>query len=174
MNNITEEIKKNLDYLKLPYLHNNICELAEKAAKKNLSHLEFFTDAISMEVAEKNTRAVERRIKQAAFPFIKTLEGFQWSHPSKINRDLVKHLFTLNFIEKKRNIAFVSLPGLGKTHLSIALAHHACINGYRVRFETANTIIEKLDAAQKNGTFFKTMKTYTSLCWSLMKLDFFP
>ncbi|MEA2013448.1 MAG: ATP-binding protein, partial [Verrucomicrobiota bacterium] len=142
MNNATEEIKKDLDYLKLPYLHDNISQLAQEAAKKNLSHLDFFTSAISMEVAKKHGRAAERRIKRAGFPFVKTMEGFRWSHPTKINRDLIKHLFTLNFIEEKRNVAFCALPGLGKTHISIALAHHACMNGYRVCFETANTIIK--------------------------------
>lgn len=160
MNTNINNLIEDLNYLKLNFLAEHAAEMAGEAAKKRLGHLEFLASVIAAEAGSRRDRAAERRMRQAALPVRKTLDNFNWDHPEKINRDLVRHLFNLQFIEEKKNVAFLGAPGVGKSHLCIALAEHACARGYRVRFTTAIDIINRMDAAQKNGTFAAAMKTY--------------
>lgn len=152
---------ENLDYLGLPYLKAEIFNMIETAVQKGTPLAGFFSMAINLEATEKYLRASERRISQARFPQKKTLESFDWGHPEKINEELVRYLFSLKFVEKNKNIAFLGLPGLGKTHLMTALGLHACSNGYSVRYETAANIINQLHAAQADGNFMQALKRYT-------------
>jgi DNA replication protein DnaC len=157
-----QSLDKQLSYLNLSYTRDHLEELMLAAAQKELSNRDFFESIIANEVNAKEQRASERRIKQARFPYIKTLDDFDFNYPVKINRDLVRHLFSLGFLENHANVAFLALPGLGKTHLSIALAYHACTQGVSVRFDTAINIINKLDTAAKNGNFNQVMRTCTA------------
>lgn len=160
MNN-HEKLEENLEYLKLSRLRENYRSMTAEAAKKQLTHMRFLTSVIASEVDGKLQRASERRIKQARFPVIKTLEQFQWDYPDNINRDLVRHLFGLDFIEKHANVIFLGPPGMGKSHLAVALSYQACTRGYNVRFETAVNVINRLDAAQKAGNFGQVLRSFT-------------
>lgn len=155
-----DELIKNLDYLGLPFLKNEVHGLLETAAQKHFSAGEFFASAIRAEAEQKRLRVSNRRIIQAHFPQKKTLESFDWGHPDKINEELVRYLFTLKFAEDHKNVAFLGLPGLGKTHLMTALGLHACTHGYTVLYETAANVINRLHAAQAAGNFMSTLKTY--------------
>jgi len=169
------DLENELEYLKLSWLKQNHPSLTTEAAKKQLAHRDFLEAIIAGEANARRERAAQRRIQQAKFPLVKTLEQFQWSHPAKINRDLVRHLFTLEFIQQHANVIFLGTPGLGKTHLAIALAYHACIHGHSVLFDTAINVINRLDDAQKNGNFSAVMKNYVTpqlLC--LDELGYLP
>ena len=168
-------LDKNLEYLKLPFIRDNYRRMTGEAAGKQLTHMEFLSSIISSEVNEKLQRASERRIKHARFPVVKTIEQFQWDYPDKINRDMVRHLFGLDFVENHANVIFLGPPGVGKTHLAVALSYHACAHGHSVRFETAVNVINRLDAAQKAGNFGQVLKTFTKpdiLC--LDELGYLP
>src|SRR5690606_19859388 len=102
-------------------------EFAQTAVEQSWGHLEYLKRLIEGEVAHREDRSLERRIRQARFPLIKTLDQFQWNWPKKINRPQLQHLFQLDFIEKKANAVLVGGVGLGKTHLSLALGHAACL-----------------------------------------------
>lgn len=156
-----DKLIKNLDALGLQHLKREIYNMLEDAAKKNVSALDFFSNAINTEAELKHARANERRIIQAHFPQKKSLGSFDWGHPRKINEDLVRFLFTLNFAENKKNAAFLGLPGVGKTHLMTALGLHACSNGYSVLYETAANIINRLHAAQATENFMRVLRNYT-------------
>ena len=156
------KLETELEYLKLPWLRENYKSATEEAAKKQIGQLDFLASIIADEANTRQERATQRRIKQARFPVIKALDQFQWNHPEKINRDLVQHLFTLNFVKQHSNVVFLGSPGLGKSHLSIALAYHACSHGHTVRFDTAINIINRLDTAQKVGNFGSVMRSYCS------------
>ena len=69
----------------------------------------------------RENRSIERRIKNARFPVLKSLDDFQWSWPKKINRSQIQNLFRLAFIATQTNVVLIGNVGLGKTHLSIAL-----------------------------------------------------
>jgi len=159
--NKQKQLESNLEYLKLPYIGENYKTMTSESAEKQLTHMQFLTSTIASEVNEKQQRASERRIKQARFPVLKTLEQFQWDYPEDINTDLVRHLFGLDFIGKCANVIFLGPPGLGKTHLAVALSYQACMHGHSVRFDTAINVINRLDAAQKAGNFGQILRSFT-------------
>lgn len=157
-----DQLLTNLKYLKMPCMSENIDDLVARAARKQMPHMDFITSIIAAEADAKRDRAGARRLCQAHFPYIKTMDAYEWTYPTKINRDLIRHLASLEFLANNGNVAFLGGPGMGKTHLAIALAHQACLAGHSVRFDTAINIINCLDAAQQAGTFVRAMRTYTA------------
>ncbi len=115
MTNDTDQstLDRHLDYLKLGYLKNNCRPLMAEATAKHWSHLDYLGRLIEGEAAARQDRAIARRIKEARFPVIKTLENFRWEWPKKINRLQIQDLFRLRFIEEKANVIFLGLVGLG-------------------------------------------------------------
>jgi DNA replication protein DnaC len=147
-----EPLSKLLMRLQLSNVRNHYHELAQTAADQGWSHLEYLQRLVEGEVAHRDDKSLERRVRVARFPLFKTLDQFQWSWPKKINRPQIQNLFHLNFIEQKANVLFLSgTPGLGKTHLSIALGRAACSSGYSVLFTTAINMIQTLSAAAAVG-----------------------
>jgi DNA replication protein DnaC len=113
---------------------------------------------------------VQRRITQARFPVLKTLEQFQWSWPKTINRMQVQNLFRLQFVADKHNVIFLGTVGLGKTHLATALGYAACLKGHSVRFATAVEVINTLAAAQRGGRLKQALDMCSSLDGSQSRL----
>jgi DNA replication protein DnaC len=160
-NAMPDDLRRQLQFLKLPFILEHFEELAQKAAAEPWSHVEYLARLIEGEAALRQDRARQRRIKQARFPVLKTLPQFDFTWPAKINRPQVQNLFRLKFIEDKANAILIGGVGLGKTHLAIALGWAACQAGPRVRFATAIDIINSLSAAQKAGRLDKELKQYT-------------
>lgn len=156
------KLEQHLDYLQLPYLKAHCRPLATEAAAQHWTHLDYLGRLVEGEAAARQDRALARRIKEARFPVLKTLESFRWDWPKKINRLQVQNLFRLQFLEEKANIIFLGLVGLGKTHLATALGYAACQAGHRVLFANAIDVINTLSAAQTRGTLKTELKRYLS------------
>ncbi|MGH8256531.1 MAG: IS21-like element helper ATPase IstB [Steroidobacteraceae bacterium] len=146
--------------LKMPYAREHFEPLAQEAAAQHWSHVGYFSRLIEGEAAWREDRSVRRRVRLARFPVIKTLEQFDWNWPKKINRPQIQNLFRLAFVEQKANAIFLGGVGIGKSHLSTALAHTACLRGYSVLFTTAIDIVNTLSAAQATGTLKRAMNRY--------------
>ena len=155
-------LNEHLDYLKLTCVKENCQPLAVESAANHWSHLDYLGRLLQGEVAARQQRTIARRIKAARFPVIKTLEGFRWDWPKKINRLQIQDLFRLSFIQEKANVIFLGLVGLGKTHLATALGYAACQHGYSVLFANAIDVINTLSAAQTKGTLKSELKRYLS------------
>ena len=153
-------LKEQLLYLKLNSIAENLDGLIENAAKNNMSMLDFLKVIIQNESAEKQQRVVDRRIQMARIPVLKTIDDFDFSHPTFINKEMVKFLFTLNFIKKKENAIFCGGVGTGKTHIASALSLSACQSGYNVLFTSAVDIINKLRAAQQTNQLTRAIRKY--------------
>jgi len=160
-NAMPDDLRRQLQLLKLSFILEHFEELARQAGSEQWSHVEFLARLIEGEAALRQDRARQRRIQQARFPVLKTLEPFDFTWPTKINRLAVQNLFRLKFIEEKANVILIGGVGLGKTHLAIALGWAACQAGPRVRFATAIDIINGLSAAQNAGRLVKELKEYT-------------
>jgi len=156
-----DDLSRQLQLLKLPFILEHFEELAQKAGSQQWSHVEFLARLIEGEAALRQDHACQRRIKNARFPVLKTLQQFDFAWPTKINRPAVQNLFRLKFIEDKANAILIGGVGLGKSHLAIALGWAACQTGTRVRFATAIDIINGLSAAQHAGRLAKELKQYT-------------
>lgn len=159
--NPSDDLRRHLQQLKLPFILEHFEELASRAAGESWSHVAFLARLIEGEAALRQDRACQRRIKNARFPVLKTLEQFEFTWPTKINRAAIQNLFRLKFIEDKANAIFIGGVGLGKSHLATALGLAACYAGVRVRFATAIDIINSLSAAQNAGRLAKELRTYT-------------
>jgi DNA replication protein DnaC len=155
-----DSLRLHLAKLQLPYVREHYQSLAQQAAQQHWSHIEYLSGLIEGEAHRREERSIQRRIKLARFPVLKTLEQFQWNWPKKINRLQIQNLFRLTFVAEKANVIFIGGVGLGKSHLSVALGHAACVRGYSVLFATAIDIINTLSAAQAAGTLKRTLYKY--------------
>jgi DNA replication protein DnaC len=155
-------LQDHLRSLRLTYLLENAVPAAEAAAQSGQGHLPFLQELIAGEIALRHDRSVQRRIRDARFPVIKTLAGWDWTWPAKINRMQVEHLLELQFLASCTNVIFVGPTGIGKTHLALALGHAACLRGHRVLFAAAIDIVNRLSAAESNRQLAREIKRYQS------------
>jgi DNA replication protein DnaC len=155
-------LQDHLRTLRLTSLLENAVPAAEAAAREGRSHLQFLEELLAGEVALRQDRSVQRRIQEARFPVIKTLAGWDWHWPAKLNRMQVEHLFELEFLASHANVIFVGPTGIGKSHLATALAHAACLRGHRVLFAAAIDIVNRLSAAESNRHLARELKRYQS------------
>jgi len=162
-------LSQHLDYLKLAFIQRHHAELAQQSAQQHWDHVEYLLRLVEGQYTERRQRVIERRIKAARFPVVKTLEQFRWDWPKKINRLQVQNLFRLEFLALKANAVLLGNVGLGKTHLATALGFAACQEGYSVLFADAISVINDLSAAQKRGLLKRQLKKY--LAPELLLLD---
>ena len=135
-------------------------ELIQEAAEKNLSHREFLNLLVEREMGYRHECAVERLIKEAKFPYIKTIDTFDWIHPTAIPKALILNALQLNFIDKKEHLIFLGSGGLGKTHLAIAIGLTACQREIKTLFTTAADMINDLVASQATHSLQRALKRY--------------
>ena len=168
-------IDQNLTYLKLSFMHDNYQQMAREAAKKYYSHVDYLERLAEGEAAMRRDHSIERKVRLARFPVIKTLDQFTWSWPKNINRLQVQNLFRLAFIKEKSNVIFLGGVGIGKTHLASALGYAACLKGHSVLFATAIDVINTLTAAQATGGMKQELKKYTRPALLILdELGFLP
>jgi DNA replication protein DnaC len=98
MDKHVSNLEENLAYLKLPFIRHSYEGLAKEAAQKKWSHVEYVARLIKGEADFRHDRTIQRRIRLARFPVIKTLDQFQWTWPKDINRLQVQNLFRMQFV----------------------------------------------------------------------------
>ena len=154
-------IEPQLAYLKLSFIAEQYAELAQQAAHKAWSHVDYLATRVEGEAEVRRDRATKSRIRLARFPVIKTLEQFRWDWPPRINRLQVQNHFRLTFLHEQANLIFLGGVGLGKTPLATALGYAACLQGYSVLFASAIEVINTLAVAKSAGRLKAELKKYT-------------
>jgi DNA replication protein DnaC len=160
MNTPVEPLSAQLQTLQLSFIREHYAALAQQAAAEQWPPVDYLAQLVEGELQRRQDRALERRLKAARLPLLKTLEQFQWTWPKKINRLQVQQVFRLQFLASHSNVIFLGGVGLGKTHLAIALAYTACLAGYTVRFTTAVDAVNTLIAAQAAGRLKTELNRY--------------
>jgi DNA replication protein DnaC len=155
-----DPLRTQLGQLHLGYTLQHYEALATEAAAQHWSHVDYLTHLIEGEAHRREDRSIARRVALARFPVLKTLDQFEWNWPSRINRLQIQNLFRLSFIEEAANVIFLGGVGLGKSHLSIALGHTACLRGYTVLFATAVDIINSVNASCAHGGLKRELRRY--------------
>lgn len=142
-----DRLKEQLKKLALYTIAGIFEEEAKKAAKTKLSYTGYLQKLVEEEILSKTDRSINARIAKAKFPQIKTLEGFDFSFQLELNEALIRELAEGSYMERAENILLLGPPGVGKTHLAIALGIKACSQRKRVLFATATDIMHALMAA---------------------------
>jgi len=154
-----EQLQKNLEALRLKNIAENFENAISNATKNKSTYFDFLSALIADEAIAKEDRAIERKIKLARFPFIKTIADLNWNH-ADINRQQIENFLRLKFLENNENIVFLGNCGLGKTHLAIAIGEKACRAGHSVLFASAVDIINELIAAKEMNALDKSLKKF--------------
>lgn len=141
-------LEAHLKQLQLPTFLDNYRQFAEEAAQANLSYERYLLALAEQEVAQRERNRTVQRIKAARFPVLKELADFDFSCLSSPPKQRVLELAQGAYIPKAEPILMIGNPGLGKTHLAIALALAACRQGYKVRFYNAAGLVNELIVAQ--------------------------
>lgn len=148
------ELNRLEQYLKTLSLHR-ISEIykdeSEKAAKTKLGYQDYLLKLLEQQVLTKVEKSINRKMQIAAFPQIKRLEEFDFSFQPQINEKLIRELANLNFLEQAKNVLFLGPPGVGKTHLAIALGIKAVQERKRVLFLSAENLTDELASADVAG-----------------------
>ena len=133
-----------LKKLKLPTMLREYASMAAICQKDRTDFPTYLLRLTERELLDRERRAAERRIRDANFPVLKTIDTFDFKAQPSINEQLVRELMRGEYIGKKENVLLIGNPGSGKTHLACALAFSACTQGHRVRFYTVTALVTEL------------------------------
>jgi DNA replication protein DnaC len=138
------ELSGLLEKLKLDHLDQQLDVVCEQAAARDLDYKSFLQEALTTEWQGRFHRGIEARLRQARFPWVKTLEQFDFEFQPSVDRRQVRELAGLSFVERGQNIVILGPPGVGKTHLAVALGVKAVEAGYSVLFLTLEMLMTRL------------------------------
>lgn len=153
--NSQNKIDSYLNTLSLHQIRDIYLDEAENAAKTKLSYQDYLLKLLERQVLSKIDRSINRRIQIAGFPSIKKLEEFDFSFQPQLDEKIIRELANLSFVEQNKNVIFLGPPGVGKTHLAIALGIKACQERKQVFFFTAEHLANILAAADVSGLLNK-------------------
>jgi DNA replication protein DnaC len=141
-------LESYLHQLRLPTFVKNYRSFAADAAQNNMDYPRYLMALAEQEVKKREQNRLQKRIKAARFPVMKELADFDFSALPTLNKTLVLDMTRGEYLHKRESIVLIGNPGLGKTHLAIALALAACRQGHKVRFWTAAGLVNELLQAQ--------------------------
>jgi DNA replication protein DnaC len=144
-----ERLHHNLKLLGLNTFESILDNYLEIAARDDKSTVEILDYLVAQEVQSKEARSLDLRMRLAGFPFQKKLEDFDFKFQPSIDKASINELATLKFMHNAENVVFLGPPGVGKTHLAIALGIEAAKAGFRVNFTNASILVERLSKAEK-------------------------
>jgi DNA replication protein DnaC len=144
--------------LRLYRIEAELTMLLEQAAKRELGYADFLDELLALEIRSKAEKHLAMRTAMARFPFHKTLETFDFKFQPSIDPKILKELATGRFIESGENVLLLGPPGVGKTHLAVALGLTACAQGIRTLFTTATGLIATLGKAFSENRLDEKLK----------------
>jgi len=164
-----QRLREHLAYLQMTAAAEHLAVELDRALKEKLSATQVLEQLLAIEVAATRERRQRGRLRFARYPVHKTLAEFDLDFQPGIDRKVVAELSTLRFVEERRNVILLGPPGVGKSHLAIALGIAATDAGYRTYFSSASDMVQALQAAHLEGLSQLKMRNYTQP--SLLVID---
>ena len=153
----------HLKALKLPTFLREYDKLARQCAEEGVDHTRYLLRLSELELIDRERRMVERRIKLAHFPTIKSLDSFDFLAIPSLNKPLVAELARCEYIDRRENIIALGNSGTGKTHVALGLGLVACQKGLAVGFTTASALVHELMEARDERRLLQLQKRLASL-----------
>jgi DNA replication protein DnaC len=148
--------------LRLPTVLREYGKLAKQAAAEGLDHVQFLARLIELEMIDRERRMIERRIKAAKFPAVKSLDSFDFKAIPALNKMQVLELARCEWVERRENVIALGPSGTGKTHIALGLGLSACQKGLSVGFVTAAALVHELMEARDERRLLRLQKQMVS------------
>jgi DNA replication protein DnaC len=151
-------LSHHLKALRLPVFLREYQKVAAQCAHEKRDATRFLLELCELELIEREKKGAERRVREAGFPVVKTLDSFDFTAIPSLNKPLVMTLARGEYLPKRENVLAVGNSGTGKTHLAIALGLCACHEGRSVRFFTAAGLVTALTEARDERNLLRFKK----------------
>jgi DNA replication protein DnaC len=158
---LLERLQQHCHRLRLYQVEQELTARLEQAAKRELSYADFLDELLTLEVGSKTEKHHQMRITMARFPFRKTLESFDFKFQPSIDVKLMRELAGGRYLASGDNVLLLGPPGVGKTHLPVALGIKACEQGARTLFTSATALITTLGRALAEKRLEERLKVLT-------------
>jgi len=151
-------LNHRLKSLRLPTVLREYGKLAKQAAAEGLDHVQFLARLIELEMIDRERRMIERRIKAAKFPAVKSLDSFDFKAIPVLNKMQVLELARCEWVDRRENVIALGPSGTGKTHIALGLGLSACQKGLSVGFVTAAALVHELMEARDERRLLRLQK----------------
>ena len=154
---VINRITAAAERLKLPHTAAGAADAAARAEQAQLGYLDFLDQLLEDEVTSRESGRFRNALKLSGLPHHKTLEDFDFAFQPGVDARRLKDLAAMEFVERKANVALLGPPGVGKTHIAVALAVTACRAGHSIYYTTLDDLVRKLRKADSLGTLPKQL-----------------
>ena len=147
--------------LHLPTVRRLYPDLAHRAEQDSLGYREFLAILMAEEVAHRAQTRIQRCVRRAHFPFLKTIDEYDFTFQAAVRLSLLGSFLGPEFVTQGHGLVLSGASGTGKTHLAVAIAYRAIQNGFEALFTTATALIDELSRATRTGKLRTVLPTYT-------------
>jgi DNA replication protein DnaC len=155
-----EQLHATLSTLGLTAVEARLESLLERAAQEESAYADFLQQVLSTETDARRQRYLKTRLQLAHLPYLKTFAQFDFSFQPSIDERQIRELQTLRFVHEASNVILLGPPGVGKTHLAVALAEASIQAGQAAYFMTAHDLVADLGRAYREGRLDRRMRIY--------------
>ena len=156
-----EKAIDGLEFLKMGAAMDCLDQIAQQAASEKWSYTHFLGRLLERELSERKRKTIEMSFKLARFPYLKTLEDYDFKAQPSLDKTIIDELAAGRYLNEGRCVTFMGPPGVGKTHLAIALAAKVCESGQRAYFTSCIDMVRKLNKAMEENRLARAIHNFT-------------
>jgi DNA replication protein DnaC len=158
--NPVEQLRLDLEALSLKDAAAALDQVLDAATRAKQGYTDFLSDLLTVELRTRRERYLKARMRLAHLPFHKSLADFDFSYQPSLDEGQIRELATLSFAQQAHNVILLGPPGVGKTHIAVALGLEAILRGMGVYFVSAHALVEDLRQAHAENRLERRMRVY--------------